>query len=275
MRRAYVATGLGFADALAAGSAAAHFEGPVLLVDRDSVPGATAQELARLAPQEIVLAGGTAGVSRTVEEALAQVAPVRRVSGSDRYATAAAIALDAFAGPVPVAYVASGAGFADALAGGPAAARTGAPLLLAAPDSVPSATAEALAALRPQRIVVLGGRAAIGDEVAQGLAAYAPDGVTRIAGSSRYATAAAVAEVFEPGVDVVYLATGTNFPDALAGGPAAAAEGGPLLLVAPDAVPEAAAEALARLRPRALVALGGPGAIGEDVVAAAARAAGL
>src|SRR3972149_1259626 len=51
----------------------------------------------------------------------------------------------------------------------------------------------------------------------------------RLAGRDRYATAAAIsAATFAPGVPVVYVATGLDFPDALAGpagggGPGAAA----------------------------------------------------
>src|SRR5687768_2820966 len=59
---------------------------------------------------------------------------------------------------------------------------------------------------------------------------------SRIEGADRYATAAAVsANAFAPGVDVAYVVTGTNFPDALAGAPAAAHEGGPVLLTQADA----------------------------------------
>src|SRR5690606_12371590 len=53
----------------------------------------------------------------------------------------------------------------------------------------------------------------------------------RVAGANRFATASAVsASEFSPGVPVVYVATGSSYPDALAGGPAARIGGGPLLL---------------------------------------------
>jgi hypothetical protein len=57
-----------------------------------------------------------------------------------------------------------------------------------------------------------------------------------LAGGDRYATAVAVsAWRFRSKVPAVYIATGANFPDALAGGPAAARAGGPVLLVPPAA----------------------------------------
>ncbi len=94
---------------------------------------------------------------------------VARLAGGDRYATAAAVSAAAFAPGVPVAYVATGAGFPDALAGGPAAADQGGPLLLVARDSVPPATAAELGRLRPGRIVVLGGSSVVSDGVAAAL----------------------------------------------------------------------------------------------------------
>ncbi len=82
--------------------------------------------------------------------------------------------------------------------------------------------------------------------------------VQRIAGTGRYDTAAAVsASFFDPGVPVAYVATGLSFPDALAGGAAAAATGGPVLLVDRVAVPAATATELERLRPGRIVVLGG------------------
>jgi len=59
-----------------------------------------------LDPARIVIVGGTGVVSAAVESALAAFVPdpglVRRIAGADRYATAAAIAADAFAPGVSV-----------------------------------------------------------------------------------------------------------------------------------------------------------------------------
>jgi hypothetical protein len=93
----YVATGVGFADALGASAAAAVQGGPVLLVTKNSIPSETATELSRLSPDVIYVAGGTAVVSDTVFEALKAFAPsVIRVAGSNRYATAAEVSRSAF-----------------------------------------------------------------------------------------------------------------------------------------------------------------------------------
>jgi spore germination protein YaaH len=99
--------------------------------------------------------------------------------------------------------------------------------------------------------------------------------LTRLAGSDRYATAAAVsAATYAPGVPVVYLATGANFPDALAGAAAAGYQRGALLLVARDSLPAATKAELARLKPARIVVLGSTAAISSAVPPAAESAAG-
>lgn len=82
----------------------------------------------------------------------------------------------------------------------------------------------------------------------------------RVAGVDRYATAAAFsASTFDPGVPVVYLATGEVFADALAAAPAAGAAGGPVLLVDRFGVPTPTAGELQRLRPQRVVVVGAAG----------------
>ena len=88
----------------------------------------------------------------------------------------------------------------------------------------------------------------------------------RIAGDDRFGTAAAVSRAsFDAAVPVVYIADGTTFPDALAGGPAARVGGGPLLLTAPGSLPAATTTELTRLTPGRIVVLGGTGAVSASV----------
>jgi putative cell wall-binding protein len=68
---AYTATGLNFPDALAAAAAAARLGGPVLLVQQNAIPAEAKTELTRLQAARIVIAGGTAVVSTTVQTQLA------------------------------------------------------------------------------------------------------------------------------------------------------------------------------------------------------------
>ena len=110
------------------------------------------------------------------------------------------------------------------------------------------------------------------DNVVGTLSYYTSGGVFRLSGSDRYATAAAISAGWAPGVPVVYIATGLDFPDALAGAAAAGSLGAPLLLVTGTTVPPATAAELSRLRPATVVVLGGP-AVVSDAVLASIRAA--
>ncbi|HEX2140761.1 MAG TPA: cell wall-binding repeat-containing protein, partial [Candidatus Limnocylindria bacterium] len=228
---AYVASGIDFADALTGGAAAAHLDGPVLLVTPNTIPEATAAELTRLTPGRIVVLGGPKAVSATVAEGLMAytAGSVSRLAGADRYETAARVATTSFAPGVDAAFVATGSGFADALAGVPAAAHLEGPLLLTKRIGLPAATENALDALNPARIYVLGGPAAVSDAVLASLDHLTTGPVTRLAGADRFATAAAVASLW-PRSNAAYVATGAEFPDGVSGGAAAARQDVPLLL---------------------------------------------
>ena len=270
---AYLATGATFPDALAAGPTAARAGGPVLLTAGGALPAVTAGELARVRPQRIYVLGGSGAVSNAVLEALRPYATsgtVTRIGGADRYATAAAASASSFPTGVPVAYVATGATFPDALAGGVAAGRGGGPILLVARDTLPPATATELTRLQPGRIVVIGGSGAVSDSVLNALRSRTTGTVTRLAGADRYATAVAISQA-TTGADTdgtVYIATGSSFPDGLAGTPAAIRAGAPLLTLPGNSLPAAVAAELVRLNPARVVVLGGPGAISDSVVAA-------
>ncbi|MEO8468514.1 MAG: cell wall-binding repeat-containing protein [Chloroflexota bacterium] len=92
--------------------------------------------------------------------------------------------------------------------------------------------------------------------------------MTRLAGASRFGTAAAIsAATFLPGADVAYIANAYNFPDALAGAAAAGTIKGPVLLVgATGAINASTAAELTRLQPANIIVLGGTGAVSDAVL---------
>ena len=224
----------------------------------------TATPATAVAVPDITVVGGEGAISEGVRAyiELAAKNPVDRVAGADRYETAAAISQAAFPGGADVVFVASGTNYPDALVAVPAAAAAGGPILLSLPTGVPQATIDEITRLAPDRIVVLGGTGALSVGVEARLKSYAPT-VDRLAGTSRYGTAAAVSAAFyDPGVSVVFVAGGEGFADALAAGPAAALGGGPVLLANAELPPETAAE-LDRLDPDAIIIVGGTAGVGE------------
>ncbi len=193
-----------------------------------------------------------------------------RVAGPNRWSTSQAVSRFWPEG-VPVVYVASGLDFPDALS---AAARSGvedAPVLLTDTDSIPSQTRQALNQLKPKRIVVVGGTSAVESGVLTALHPYATTReVRRVEGGDRYQTAAALAESYPAGATTVYLASGADYPDALAGAALAAHQGAPLLLTKATGLPSSTRRQLDRLNPREVVVLGGKNTINTST----ARAAG-
>lgn len=192
-----------------------------------------------------LLPGSTAAADSTVT----------RLQGDDRYGTSAAVA-DFMAPEGSTVWVASGTNFADALTGAAAAGAQAEPILLVHPDRLPASVDLELQRIKPDQILVLGGTAAVSVEVEGQLADHAP--VTRLAGQTRYETAAVIADSFEQDSGTVYLASGSNFPDALAGAAAAGASDSPVLLARTATALSAATEAaLNDLEPRRIVIVGG------------------
>jgi putative cell wall-binding protein len=264
----FVATGVNFPDALAAAPSAAKAKAPILLTTPTQLPAVTANELARLKPSKIVVLGGTGAIGDAVVTQLRSYASnVVRLAGADRFATAAAISSATF-GTGGRAYIATSHFFPDALSGGAVAGRLGGPILLVRPDKIPAATAAELARLKPSSITVLGGSAVVSDSVLHALKAYSGS-VTRLAGADRFATSVAISKsAYGAGSQAVFIATGSNFPDGLAGGPVAALLPGPLLLVGPTHLPDSVRSELVRLGPGTVRVLGSTGAVSDGVVQA-------
>ena len=239
----FLATGLNYPDALGGGPIAALNNAPILLTQWNAVPAATNAALSRLAPSRIVLLGGPAVISTTVENDLrSRFSEVIRLAGNDRYATAAAISRWHFTDGASTVYVATGLSYLDALVAGPRAAAENAPLLLVTSNTVPGATATELDRLNPDRIVLVGSSGVVSDSVKAELSLYATGGVTRVAGSSRYSTAAAVAA--QASGSKVFVVTANDFPDGLSATPAT--HGAPIVFASTSELNATTADAIAR-----------------------------
>jgi putative cell wall-binding protein len=238
---ALLATADDFPDALAATALAAQRDAPLLLTHRDRLPEAVASELSRLGVEEAVLLGGTGAISDAVAADLTERGyRVARFAGDTRFATARKLA--EAAGPAETGEVVltlgarheSGPGWPDAVAAGTlAASRDNLPLLLTAHDHLPDATAEALRDLEADRVLVVGGEAAIAPAVMSELEALGLS-AERLAGATRYETSARLAREAlqrnQRSTQSLVVATGEDFPDALAAGALAGALEAPLVL---------------------------------------------
>jgi putative cell wall-binding protein len=156
---------------------------------------------------------------------------MRRVSGATRYDTSTAVSQQVWADAADdqtdrraahAVVLASGANFPDALAGVPLAAYKQGPLLLTEPQRLTDTTAQEIHRVLPEggTVYVLGGPSAVSPDVAAKLSG---DGyhVIRYGGATRYQTALIIAKQGLDNPAHVIIATGTDYPDALAAGPAA------------------------------------------------------
>ncbi|MFO0702293.1 MAG: cell wall-binding repeat-containing protein [Candidatus Andersenbacteria bacterium] len=233
----------GFADGLVGGPLSRLVAGPLLLTETGSLNSVTRSEVQRVLPsgKKVYLLGGEQALSAAVAATVGSDGySVVRLSGDDRYMTAAAVAAR-FGQPTTVG-IASGEVFADALALSAPAAHDRYPLLLvqhAALTTPPQTYLEQHRSV--QRINLAGGTAAVSSRVASQLAGFVPTGnLKRWAGADRYATSVAIANGLVGATPcTVTFASGRTFADALAGSAHAAAHDAPLLLLdarVPDSV---------------------------------------
>ena len=192
------------------------------------------------------------------------------VAGSDRYGTAIAASRAAFAdGTVKVAVVASGENWPDALGASALAGAVRGPVLLTRPGALPGGLASELQRLGVTEVVVVGGASAVGAAVERALDGLSGVAVKRLGGANRYETARIVAtetaaRVRSAGGTLdtsVFVATGANFPDALAASPISYAEARPIVLTTSGALSADASAAITALGADEAVILGGTGPV--------------
>lgn len=281
------------AEALVSAPLAGLLDAPVLLTGAGGLDPVVADQIERLGARSAYVVGRTDQLSRQVEADLAEsgITAQARLDEPDVFSLSATVAREMASygtGTQGQAFdqvlVALGAAadpsraWPDALSASALAAKLQVPILLARPDELPDAVGDVLAELGPQRVTVIGGTVAISDGVAAAATdrAHARE-LRRLAGANRYGTSATVADAGRAaGLDapVVWVATGLNFPDALAAGPAAAAANSPLLLVDGQTVggsPESDGW-LSGHRPERVVVVGGQAAVSDPVSSALARA---
>ncbi|WP_162256642.1 cell wall-binding repeat-containing protein [Agromyces sp. Soil535] len=268
----YIASGANWPDALSAGPAASKRGGALLLTDPARLPDVVRDEVARLAPAEVVVVGSAKSVSDQVMDQLRSLAPVvRRIGGSDRYETSRLIVQDAFGpGPHPDAYLATGTNFPDALSAAPLAGSVSSPVILVygPAKTLDPASKALLSALRPRATEIIGGFPSVSFELEQDLiASGAVEYVRpRDAGQDRYATSERLSRRISSGAEATaYLATGTGFADALGAATAAVTQHASIVLTPAHCVRSSALDGFKASYVDRLVVLGGETTLGSGV----------
>jgi N-acetylmuramoyl-L-alanine amidase len=152
-----------FPDALAIAPYAAITGSPILLTKSDFLP-AEIKQAAQKAEKRYVIGGPIA-----VNDAILSELNAERIAGENRYDTSAMI-LNTFYQIQPHLYFATGAEFADALAGSALAAKNESGVALVRPNAIPEELQDSFKNYQFSKTFVLGGTKAIQQETAEELA---------------------------------------------------------------------------------------------------------
>jgi hypothetical protein len=217
-----------FPDAQAGTPLAIDVDAPLLLSEPAALNPATEEEIVRVLPPggTVYLLGGEVALSQAVEARIAELGfQTVRYGGENRYGTV----LLADGGDFPAAVVAGAASLAAGGGTGMAAV-----LLTSGADIPPETQAYLDARQTPPTLV------AIGEAARQAF-----PGVEGVGGADRFEMSIAVAERFFDAPQIIGLATGADFADALTGGAVIGRSDvgpGPMLLVDGQALPPVTAD---------------------------------
>lgn len=133
--------------------------------------------------------------------------------------------------------------------------------------SVGSSVVAELRRLGVDSVMIAGGTGVVSKGIASQLSS-AGFSVDRRGAADRYATAAAINNAYlGAGGPNVFLATGTQFPDALAGGALAGVTGSPLYISRPNCMPDVVRASIDAVGAASKVVLGGTGALSNAAAA--------
>jgi putative cell wall-binding protein/spore germination protein YaaH len=235
-------TGTNWPDSLGGSVLARAANAPLLLTNPADITPQVASEIDRVLPAGgmVYLLGGTSAVSNEVENDLRGLGfNITRVAGNNRRETAAAIAT-VMGGQPDAIMLATSQNFADALSLASPAAQQRRPILLTEPNQLSQQVTDFLngsIGAGVKTVFIAGGASAVSLEVEAALSQRGLQ-VIRLAGSTRFDTSAAIARWFYGAVPSVSIASGLGFADGLSGGPHAAANSAPLLLVKNNDLPK-------------------------------------
>lgn len=239
----------------------------VILV-QNQLTQAIINEITRLEAQDLIILGGTNSISEDIEKGLANIAGVKnvsRIAGENRYDTCQKIFNHAKKKSLVLA---SGEIFPDALATSSILDQAG--LLLTKKDQLPSEAQAAIKDLNHDNFLIVGGENSVQESLATSISnQYQYASHTRISGNNRYETSAKIGERLVS--STVILASGENFPDALAASTLAQKIDSPILLVSKDKIDQSIIDYFKKHNIKKALVVGGQLSISDKTLANAER----
>lgn len=225
-------------------------------------------EISRLETQDLIILGGTNSISEDIERGLANIGGIKnisRIAGENRYDTCQKIFNHAKKKSL---ILASGEKFPDALATSSILDQAG--LLLTKSGQLPSEVQAAIEALNHDSFLIVGGENSVQEGLASGIVnqfQYASH--TRISGNNRYDTSTKIGDRLVS--STVILASGENFPDALAASTLAQKIEAPILLVSKDKIDQSVIDYFKNHNIKKVLVVGGQLSISDKTLANADR----
>lgn len=234
-----IARGDMFPDALAAVPLAGKYDAPILLTNTNTFTSVSAEEVKRLKAKDVYVLGTDDAIPDKVINEITEKtnipnANIHRIGGLTRYETAALIVEKLDSPDNKTAIIATGEDYPDALSAAAISYYQRMPIILVGKQEICSLAQEALKKLGIKNVILVGGPDVVGEGFETWFKnnGYEP---TRLSGDDRYETCRTLVEYSiskgKMSMKNIFLATGENFPDALALGPLAGKIGSPLLLV--------------------------------------------
>jgi uncharacterized protein YjdB len=256
-----LASGLDFADALAASSLSKSKDAPILLTAKTSLEANTIAELKRLKTTKAFIIGGPGVISTSIEKKLTELGiGFTRIGGTDRYDTSKKVA--EIIGVNNGIIMSSDSGFADSLSIATIASIKSIPILISPKNSLNPEIAAFIKGKNIPVSYIVGGNGVLGATIDSSLV-----NSKRLSGADRYLTNLSINSEFanDFNFDTVYLASGNDFPDALGGAALAAKNNAPIFLTDKNSISVENINFLKSKNVKHVVILGGLGVVSANV----------
>lgn len=255
-----------YSDVLTAAPFAKANNASLLYISSNSISKEVMSEIARLKAKEITIIGGEKSVDEGLKKELEKRNfKVDRLSGADRYKTSAQIASKLITDKTTTLEIASGENYADALSLNNAAEKDKAPILLVRVNVIDKSVEDVIKSSKASLINIAGGEKSVSENTKANIKKISNATVNRMGGADRYETSILLAK-YSGAKEVVVVASGENFADALVAAPFSAKQKGAILLTNKDKLGQKTEQFIKDTKFNKSYVIGGEKSVSEDVI---------
>lgn len=255
-----------YSDVLTAAPFAKANNASLLYISSNSISKEVMSEIARLKAKEITIIGGEKSVNEGLKKELEKRNfKVERLSGADRYKTSAQIASKLITDKTTTLEIASGENYADALSLNNAAEKDKAPILLVRVNAIDKSVEDVIKSSKASLINIAGGEKSVSENTKANIKKISKATINRIGGANRYETSILLAK-YSGAKEVVVVASGEDFADALVAAPFSAQQKGAILLTNKDKLSDNAEKFIKDTKFNKSYVIGGEKSVSEKVI---------